>query len=144
MSKQKSKTPKQKTKQATEDKITRVLLNVPGRPKGLTVKEGFDERPRFWTNGQKGPGSLELPQLRWLQQQEEMYEALMGERARSATEAAAIARQENASRPHIEEALRALDDPFGPKVAGDLSKHFNVGAPHIRKIRAEMRLTGVI
>lgn len=144
MSKRKSKEPEQKTKSAVEDRITRVLLNVPGRPKELIVDEGFDERPRFWTKGQKGPGSLELPLLLWLQREEEMFRASKGERSLTATEAAALARQEDADAPHIEEALRALDDPFGPKVAGDLAKRFNVGAQYIRKLRKKMRLTRVI
>ncbi len=141
MSKKKSKTPKQKAKQATEGRITRVLLSVPGRPKGLIVNEGFDERLRFWTKGQKGPGSLELPLLLWLQREEEIFRASRGERPFSATEAAAIARQKNAKIPHIEAALRALDNPFGPKVAGDLAKLFDVGASYIRKIRAKRRFT---
>lgn len=111
-------------------------------PKGTIVGKGKDGEPRYWTPDQrKGPGLLEPPLSRKLQEMERDHLTLVAKlRRRPPVEAATQARVERAKRGAIEQAWReaGLDNR---NAANRIAEEHQVSAGYVRKVRAEMRLT---
>ena len=113
-----------------------------GLPKGIVAGKGKDGEPRYWTPDQrKGPGLLEPPLSRKLQEMERDHRTQVEKlRRRPPVEAATQARVARSKRAAIERAWRkvGLDSRGAAKrIAGE----HQVSAAYARKVRAEMRLT---
>lgn len=111
-------------------------------PKGSIAGKGKDGEPRYWIPGQrKGPGLLEPPLSRKLQEMERDHLTLVAKlRRRPPVEAATQARVARSKRAAIEQAWRVagLDNR---NAANRIAEEHQASAGYVRKVRAEMRLT---
>ena len=117
------------------------LLSYPQLPKNVTSDIGYDGQRRYWSDGKKGPGSLEPPNVRQVQEMERDHLTVMAKaKRRPPILAAAKARIALSKRGAIQQAWRemGLDTPHAAK---QIAHRLKVSAAYVRKVRAEMRLS---
>lgn len=120
-----------------------LLPDLPHVPRGVIVRQGKQGEPRYYLPDQaKGPGRLDVPRLRHVQEMERDAKTLAFKRSKRQmpVEAATQARQAAAKRGRIEQAWRTwgLDLRHAAK---QIAYECDVSAAYVRKIRTEMRLT---
>lgn len=117
-------------------------LPTPAPPLGAITDEGKHGEPRYWAPDQpKGPGLLEPPLSRELQEMERDYLTEQAKRDRRApVEAATQARIARSRRKAIEQAWweHGLNTRHAAK---QIAQALKLSAAYVRKVRAEMRLT---
>ena len=129
-------------------KIRSSVCRLP-MPKGLSfgatisqVKKGKKGELRFWTpDHPKGPGKLEMPLTRKLQEMERDWLTLEAKRKpKTVKQESPASKRARSKIDTVQAALRhyGLDNRHAPAL---IAKKLNVGAPYVRKIRKQMRLT---
>ena len=116
-------------------------LSYPQLPKNVTSDIGYDGQRRYWSDGKKGPGSLEPPNVRQVQEMERDHLTVMAKaKRRPPILAAAKARIALSKRGAIQQAWRemGLDTPHAAK---QIAHRLKVSAAYVRKVGAEMRLS---
>jgi len=129
----------------TEDEATLIRSSVyhlqyPKIPQGVTSEPGYDGKRRYWVEGQeKGPGSLELPIVRQVQEMERDFLTEVAKlQRRPPTEAAAKARRAHSKAPEIERALRAFGIGCRDAVK-NVALQLHVSEGYVRSVRSKVR-----
>lgn len=116
-------------------------LSYPELPRNVTSDIGYDGQRRYWSDGKKGPGSLEPPNVGQVQEMERDHLTVMAKaKRRPPILAAAKARIALSKRGAIQQAWRemGLDTPHAAK---QIAHRLKVSAAYVRKVGAEMRLS---